>query len=693
MEKPTTGGTGGARRPRVLWSDTETFSTVPISNGLYAYAEEVEVMLWAYALDDGPVQVWDLTKDPEMPAYLRAILNEEDILVHFHNAQFDRTVIRFALGIDLPIERTRCSMAAALAHSLPGSLSALCDAFRIPVDQAKDKEGRSLVLLFCKPGKAGLRATRETHPERWARFVEYARLDVAAMRAVAHKLPAWNASGSELALWQLDQRINERGICVDLDLATAAVAAVKTVHGELADDTQDLTLGLLKSTTQRDETLRYALEAYGVTLPDLQQSTLERRLSDESLPSDVRELLAMRLLAAGTSTAKYRTLLRSVSPDGRLRGTLQFCGAGRTGRWAGRLFQPQNLPRPTMSPEAIEAGIQDLKEGLLPNNVIELASNALRGCIIASRGHKLVAADLSNIEGRMLAWLAGEQWKLDAFRDFDRGVGPDLYRLAFARSFRVDPADVTDDERQIGKVQELALGYGGGVGAFNTFAMSYGLDLEKMARGADLNPSLYQVATEGHAWARSHRRPMYGLSDHAWIVCEAIKLAWRAAHPAVALFWADLEEAARTACMNNGRTFSVRTLCVRRDGAWLRIRLPSGRWLCYPGARVDERNQVTYMGVDQYTRKWQRIKTYGGKLAENVTQAASRDIIAEAMPRIESAGYPIVTTVHDEVLTEVRDVHHYNAADLAARLATGPAWAKGLPLAAKGFEGYRYGKQ
>lgn len=685
-----------------LWIDLETYSDIPINYGTHAYAERAEILLFAYAVDDAPVAVWDCTAQAQMPTDLADALNDPAVLVCAHNSHFDRTVLRHVVpDFCPPIERWRDTMAHALAHSLPGSLGDLCDILGVPTDKAKDKDGRRLVNLFCKPRPATSRlrrATRETHPAEWARFMEYAALDIEAMRAVEKKLPTWNFQGHELALWHLDQRINDRGFLVDVDLARAAIRAVERAQKVLAARTNALTGGVVQSATQRDALLRHLVAVYGVDLPDLQQSTLEQVAGSADIPPTARELIAIRLQASATSTSKYKTLLNAVSRDGRLRGTLQFAGASRTGRWAGGLFQPQNLPRPTLDQSEIDTGIDAMRadcEDLLFDNVMELTSNTLRGVIVAPVGKKLVVADLSNIEGRVLAFLAGEEWKLQAFRDFDAGKGHDLYKLAYARSFGVRPEDVTKDNRQVGKVQELALGYGGGVGAFITFAAAYGIDLEAMAEQAigAIHADIMADAIRALEWTRQQNRPTFGLSDFAWLVCEAFKRAWRAANPAISSFWLDLEGTARQAIMHPGVAYECRALTLRCDSAWLRIRLPSGRFLCYPSPQVDDDGGISYMGVDQYSRKWSRIRTYGGKLAENVTQAVSRDVLAWSMPAIEAAGYQIVLSVHDEIITEAPDRDEFNARHLASLMATAPTWAEGLPLAAAGFEAYRYRKE
>ena len=686
---------------KTLYLDLETFCAVPIQNGTHVYAQAAEIMIVTWAIDDGPVMIEDLTKFNGPSDSLRWHLGKPDVLVCAHNSHFDRTVVRHAWP-DLcpPVERWRDTMVKALAHSLPGALGDLCDILKIPTDKAKDKAGRQLIHLFCKPRPATskiARATRETHPVEWAKFLEYAALDIEAMRVIDKKLPAWNYQGSELDLWHLDQRINDRGVLVDVPLAHAAIRAVERAQKILAARTDKLTEGVVQSATQRDALLKHLVAAYGIELPDMQQSTLERRINDQDLPPELRELLAIRLQASTTSTSKYKTLAKAVSSDGRLRGTLQFNGASRTGRWAGRLFQPQNLPRPSLKQEDIDLGVDALKadcEDLLFGNVMELTSSAIRGCIIAPKGKKLVVADLSNIEGRVLAWLAGEEWKLQAFRDFDAGTGHDLYKLAYAKSFGIKPEAVTKDNRQVGKVQELALGYEGGVGAFLTFAAAYNIDLEAMGEQAiDAIPDqILREAQSALEWTKQQKRPTFGLSDRAWVVCDSFKRSWRYAHPAISSFWKDLEEAARMAVLRPDVAYECLGLKLRRDGAWLRIRLPSGRFLCYPSPQVDDAGKLSYMGVNQYSRKWSRLKTYGGKLAENVTQAVARDVLASSMPAIEGAGYQIVLTVHDEDITEAPDSPEFSADHLASLISTNPPWAKGLPLAAEGFETMRYRK-
>lgn len=691
-----------------LYCDLETYSPIPLKNGTHAYAEQAEVMLWTYALDDGPVKCWDVTEAGPwgMPDDLRGPLLDRDVMTVWQNGgMFDRVVMKHALPElynAVPIERWYDTMVQALAHSLPGSLDALCEIFKIDTAEAKHKDGRQLIRLFCIPPAANLkrpRATRHTHPDEWERFKAYAMADISAMRAVHKKMPTWNYRGGEMALWHLDQTINMRGVQVDTDLAHAAIRAVDRAQKGLAKRTVELTNGEVQKATQRDQLLAHLLAEYGVDLPDLQKSTLERRVDDPNLPWALRELLAIRLQASSTSTSKYKTLIKGVSSDGRLRGTLQMNGASRTGRWAGRLFQPQNLPRPTLKQPDIDFGIEALKadcDDLITGNVMELTSSAIRGCIVAPPGKKLVVADLSNIEGRVLAWLAGEKWKLKAFADFDKGIGADLYKLAYARAFNMSPEAVDKAMRQIGKVMELGLGFEGGVGAFLQFALVYGLDIEAMADAAEsaIPPAIWEEAAGMLQWTKKKKRSTFGLSDRAWMVCESFKRSWRYAHPETASFWKELGDTVKEAVARPGVTLTCRKLVIRKEAGvnWLRIRLPSRRFLCYPSPQVDEKGQFSYMGVNQYSRKWSRIKSYGGKLAENVTQAVARDVMAASMAEAERQGFEILLTVHDEIITETPDRDSWNHNRLAALMSSNPPWADGLPLAAAGFESYRYKK-
>lgn len=367
---------------RLLFGDVETFSDVPIKNGTNRYSERAELMLYGYALDDGPEQVWDRTTGEPIPQDLADAHEDPDTLFLYHNSRFDRTVMGLTdfamLHTVPPRERWRCMMAQALAHSLPGKLETLGEVFGLSEDEKKMKDGKALIQLFCKPRPKNMklrRATRETHPEEWSRFVEYTRRDVGSMRTIYRKLPNWNYGGQsevsqrETRLWFLDQRSNDRGFAVDLELAHGCMRAAGSAQLQLAEQTQDLTSGEVQAATQRDKLLEFVLRVHGIHLPDMKADTLERRLDDPELPTVVKELLRVRLSSSKTTATKYARLVQCTSSDGRLRGTTQYCGAGRTGRWSGRMFQPQNLKSRGLPPkDEIDAFIDAVKggyEGLL----------------------------------------------------------------------------------------------------------------------------------------------------------------------------------------------------------------------------------------------------------------------------------------------------------------------------------------
>jgi len=681
-----------------LWWDLETYSETPIKDGAHKYSETAEVLLFAWAPDEEKPSVWDATEKPNMPSDLEECIAQSDEYWGHNSGMFDRVVTRYArpsLARLMEERKHRDTLVQALCHGLPGSLDALCEIFRLDSDVAKSKRGKQLIRMFCMPQPKNSkirRRTRDTNPFEWLEFIEYAKSDITSMRILHQKMPKWNYPNNEfeLKLWQLDQRINNEGVYVDLDLATAAIEAVDREQSSLAERTHEATDGVVSSATQRDALLAHILAEYGVSLPDMRADTLERRLADASLPDGVRELIGLRLMASTSSVSKYRRVIRSTSTDGYLRGLIQFSGAGRTGRDAGRLFQPQNLMRPTLPGEVIEEGIEAIKAGcadLITDNVMELCANAMRGVIIAPPGKKLVIADLSNIEGRVLAWLAGEEWKLQAFRDYDKGIGPDLYLASYARTFGVS---IDQAKRQVGKVLELAMGFGGGVGSFITFAAVYNLDLEQMTSGLDLPPDVVAEADNFWNWSIDTKRSTYGLSKEVFIACDSLKRLWRRAHPKIVALWKETEDNDRQAIENEGQEYASGRCVTVRHGNWMKDRLPSGRYLSYPAPRNGD--QVSFMGLNPYSHKWQRLTTYGGKRVENRTQAVARDVFKSSYPAILEAGYEIKLPVHDENITYAPDGALYGPKHLSQLMATVPAWASGLPLAAAGFEAYRYRK-
>lgn len=639
----------------VLYCDLETFCETPILYGSHRYAERAEVLLWGYAVDDKPARVWDLTVQKGMPEDLRTALNDviagNGFTVWHNGMMFDTVVLEHALGIRIPIERVVDTMVMAYQHGLPGSLGALSEVLRLPQDKAKDKEGKRLVQMFCKPlpvTRKIPRATRHTHPQDWAHFVDYCRLDVEAEREVFKRLPKYNITPLEKKIQMVDARINRRGMQMDIDLAKAAVRLSADIKESLDRRTSEATGGVVEAATQRDKLIEFIRETYGWDIPTMTKAELEKRLGDPEIPEPVRELLGLRLLSTRTSVKKFEAIINCASTrDGRLRGTLQFRGAARTGRFAGRLFQPQNLPRPSMSNDEIELAIALAKDGDALIRTYDDPSSALsqclRGEIIAPEGKKLVVADYSNVEGRVLAWLAGEDWKLKAFREFDAGHGFDLYKLTYARAFNVAPETVTKPQRQMGKVLELAMGYQGGVGAFVTFARGYGINLDDMAtavRGA-IDPTIWHKAADSYEFFRE-KGTTHGLARETFIACDAVKRAWRIANAQIVDLWAVMDEAIRRAMTSNETVAVGKHLKLMRKGNYLLMQLPSGRYLCYPSPRLPDDDSCTFsfMGVEQYSRKWTRIKTFGGRMC-----------IAEGTLVVTDSGLkPIETVTKDDLV-------------------------------------------
>lgn len=757
-----------------LFLDTETFSGVDLKKvGAYAYAEHptTEIMICTYAIDEGRVQTWDCTESPTMPRELRKALRhvsrKKAKIVMANGLLFDRLVIREKWGIDLPVGQNEDTMIMAFRHALPGSLDMQCQVLGVDAEHAKDKAGKALIKRFCKPTPKTYkirRYTRETHPEEWAKFLRYAALDIIAMREVYWRIPDWGNTPKEDEILLIDQLINDRGFYVDVDLANAAIKAVQAHKEELKEEAWERFGGKL---TGNDflPILRDIAPAF--TIHNAQKSTLNDLLEDPDFPDEGKALIEMRLGASSTASTKYNPLVNGLSADGRRRGCLQYGGAKRTLRWAGKGFQPQNLARGEYSDDhegkikrregesdvafwvrshMLTNGINSLLRGKAhwAYDISKLTASTVRGCIIPAKGKKFVVADYSNVEGRGLAWIAGEKTALMVFK-----AGRDIYCETAGKMFGLDPDYIKanrKDLRQIGKACELGLGYGGGVAAFLQFAKNLGLDLYTMAdvMKGTFPDHIWAAAKRGYEYARINEakrppkpgkkdeRPTYILPKNVWLTCDAIKRMWREAHPKTVAFWAELEDAVLCAIRNPGKAYwagaNVRpdgrkalkivrtkakhdpTFDEERDdpnaaGWWLKIELPSGRIMSYPGialsvtTEIDEdtgkkrtSTRIKYQGENQTTRQWGFQYTYGGKLTENIVQALCRDILAWSMPGVEAAGYEIVLSVHDELITEVPDTDDYTTEELCALMCDLPIWAKGFPLAAEGDIMYRYRK-
>lgn len=698
----------------ILWLDRETYSEVDLKEvGAHQYAQTAEDLIITYAIDDGPWQAWDCTADIIPDDLEQAMVDAEEVWAH--NAAFDRAVHNGPKQWHLPrieLSRWRCSMALAMSHALPGKLATLCDALNLPEDMAKLKEGKKLIDLFCKPQPSNRkirRATRETHPDQWARFIAYAGNDIVSMREIVmNRIPKWNWDASAIAEWHLDQRINDRGFQVDRELTSAGAHAASSEKERIGVRFRELTFGVVDRPSLRAQFMEFVWDRFHVRLTDTTKDTFTLMLKNgEVVEPELKELMQLSMAANKTSTAKYAALDPAVMHDGRFRGGLQFAGASRTRRWAGRLFQPHNLPSRGLPPaEQVEHYIECLKLGthdLFFDDLMRFGAAALRGVVIPAGGKKLAVADLSNIEGRVLAWVAGEAWKLDAFRAYDAGTGPDLYCVTAGIITGVDPWKVEKSIRNsIGKVSDLASGYGGGCAGYQNFAQAYGV---KLADYWDIlqqtvNPALIQKAIDNLAtWGASGPADLE-ISTTEWLASEACKLAWRARHPATVKFWYGLGDAMKSAIRSWGTIHSVgqyiKVKGVNHAGnRWLVVRMPSGRFLTYFQPRLTTEG-ITYMGEasedGKTSRHWTSVYTHGPKVTGNICQTIARDILALGMARSEELGYLPVLTVHDEIITEVPDNCDYSSKGLAEILSTNPEWALDLPLAAAGFEGYRYRK-
>lgn len=720
-----------------LFLDFETFSEADLKKvGSYAYAEHpsTEVLICTYAFDDEPVRVWDCTDGSDMPGDLHRALrrlvkpNSRIKMVWHNGGLFDRLIMKHCWDFDIPVSNTIDTMIWAFRHALPGSLDALCEVLGVSADNAKDKRGKALIKRFSKPTPKNYkirRYTAETHPDEWAMFIRYAVSDITAMREVFHKLPRWGNSEFEDRVLELDQLINDRGFKVDVALAEAAIEAVEKHKAQLQEEAQRKYGGSL---TGKDflPILRELSPAHRIH--NAQKSTLNDLLADDDLPDDARMIIEMRLGAASTASTKYNPLLLGRSSDDRRRGCIQYGGAKRTLRFAGKGFQPQNLARGYYHDDELDKGISALLKGRAHRrfDVAKLTASTVRSCIIPEAGHKFVVADYSNVEGRGLAWLAGEDDLIEVFVN-----GVDVYKKLASTVFNVAYEAVTKDQRQIAKAMVLGLGYAGGVGAFVTFAKNLGLDLNDMTNTLDgtFPDHIWAATARGYEWARIQEakrpprpgekddRPSYILDKKVWRTCDALKRMYREANPAIVQFWRDIEDAAMAAIRNPGKEFTAGPRGVKFSrnvetdnngnkvaGWWLRMTLPSGRVMSYPGVglsvsketdedgKVSTNVRIKYQGENQLTRQWGFQYTYSGKLVENCTQALCRDLLANALLNVEANGYPIVLHVHDEIICETPDLPEYNVAELERLMCELPEWAEGFPLVAEGSEMYRYAK-
>lgn len=735
--------------------DFESGSPQPLgaqnSVGVHRYAEDPATRIWGFRWrigNEGPVYEW-------RPGYP----DPQELIDHIalggkvvaHNAAFERIMWNWVLRMryaahwpPLMVCQQECTMARAAAMGLPGSLDKLGSA----IGTNNQKGDNSAMLKMSKPRTRRpdgtyiwysddttlIPGTNMTVGEKlYNDNMVYCGQDVLTETDIDNSLPS--LSPSEQECWEFDQTINDRGVMIDVAMVERAVQLVDIAKKRADQEMRRLTKGQVRKATEVAKIVEW-LNGRGIICTSMRKGDFDDIIFQTELISDAEAeaVIRLRKAASKTSTAKFAKMLKVVCSDGRLYGQLRWHGA-RTGRWAGALVQLQNFPRFDHENELEVAVVEWLIELLssdmaiaevheciyaVHGEVMGWLSKSLRSAIIAPPGKKLVGGDFSNIEGRVNAWLGGEAWKLQAFLDYDTFVpnpekpgkmmrkGDDLYKLAYARSFGANVKDVTKAQRQIGKVQELALGYQGGVGAFITMGANYNVnpyDIAKVvervapAKQWDETAVKYKAATD-----------KCGLQEREWTALKIVVINWRAAHPGIVQSWWDYSDAAIAAVDRPGEivwvsnTLPVRYMC---DGNFLYCCLPSGRVISYAQPWVQEstvvrvnkngeeyettQRQVRFWGIDSTTKQWCVQYLYGGMQCENVVQAVARDLMVPAMFRVERAGYPVILTVHDEILSEVDEA--FGSADHYAELMSVlPEWATGLHLAASAWEDKRYVK-
>lgn len=649
----------------IMSIDIETYSSVDlIKSGVYTYteAEDFEILLFGYAFDDEDIQVIDLACDEKLPGDVLKALTDPNIIKTAFNANFERTCLAKHFNISMPAEQWHCTHVHALTLGLPGNLEDVAKSLKLKIQ--KDPAGKALVRFFTKPvtpeniDQISLtikhRNMPEDNPEKWRQFKDYCRRDVEVEREIRKKLQQYPISEKEHKLWVLDQKINDTGVRVNTRLVQNAISCNNQYYSRLKKEASELTgLDNPNSVTQLKEWLS---EREGIEVESLSKETVPVLIKQTECKT-VARVLELRREMAKTSIKKYEAMERALCKDERIRGLFQFYGANRTGRWAGRLVQVQNLPQNkipdlNLARQLLLSGDYKIIE-LVYDSVPAILSQLIRTAFIPAEGCRFIVSDFSAIEARVIAWLAGEKWRLDVFNSHGK-----IYEASAAQMFKVPLEQIHKGHplRQKGKIAELALGYGGNKGALIQMgALKQGLKEEEL-------PELVS--------------------------------SWRRSNLNIIRLWRDVEDAAITAVKEKKPVQLQYSLTFIYESGCLFIQLPSGRRLAYIRPRVEtdprfNKDMLTYEGYEQ--GKWGRLKTYGGKLVENIIQATARDCLAEAMLRLDAAGYKIVMHVHDEVVLEMPEGE--GSLEEACEIMGQPLnWAPGLPLPADGFETNYYMK-
>lgn len=648
---------------RVMGVDIETYSSVDLAgSGVYAYTEapDFDILLIGYKFDDeAEVHVIDTLAvdrdfDPELYEF-REALTDPDIIKTAFNASFERTCLAKWTGAAMPPEEWRCTMIKALTLGLPGNLADVGIAMGLPEEKLKDPQGKALIRFFskpCKPTRTNGQRTRNLpahDPAKWKLFIEYNRQDVVTEQEILRQLDIYKTPESEQQLWALDQHMNDNGVKLDIPMVEKIVEYDTQRRQELQEEAKVLT-GLANPNSLAQ--LKKWLSKQGVTMTSVTKDTIAATLQTD-IPDSVRRMLEIRTALGKTSVAKYSTMLTAVCQDHRLRGILQFYGANRSGRWAGRLVQTHNLaknslPDLDLARELAAAGDFDTLATLFGETAF-VFSELIRTAFIPSDGCRFVVSDFAAIEARVLAWIAGEEWTLEAFRQ-----GKDIYCETASMMYRVpvEKHGQNSHLRQKGKVAVLACGYQGGVGA-----------MKRMDKGGSIPEDELQSVVD----------------------------QWREANPKVVKLWRTCELAAKTAIQEHRTVRLAHGIAFSYINRNLFIQLPSGRKLCYWDTRLKQddytgRLSITYMGVNQETKQWGETETYGGKLVENIVQATARDCLAVAMTRVSALGYKIVMHVHDEMIVDVPNTDTEAPGRINAIMAQPIDWAEGLPLKGDTYE-------
>jgi DNA polymerase len=613
-----------------------------------------------------------------------------------------------------------------MSHGYPGSLGALGSVLELPENQQKLVDGRRLINMFCIPhDDAGTFFDYATHPADWQKFCEYGMQDTATLREIYRRLPVHNFRGENLETWFIDQLINERGFGFDAELATAARALLEKAKGKHEIEMRAATQDEVWAATQREKLKRY-LESQGLALPNMRASTISEWLEHDDLSPELRFLLEARLEASKSSGAKYRRGLEMVGDGSRIRYGIRFAGAGRTGRFSHRGFQPGNMKRATVKFPQIEAEIAALKAGTLDitRGANTIAADLLRSSIVAAPGNELVVADYSNIEGRVLAWLAQETWKSDAYFAADRGEAADGYKMLYSRFFGIAVDQVDDTMRQIGKVVDLSMGYMGGVGAFVTMSANYKLDLDTLPALVFPTATPEQIKKAKKAWKRAFLTGEdHELECATYMACDVLKQVYRAANKAIYETGRAVGKACIDALKEPGSSYNIAKCQIWSTGSFLIIQLPSGRRLLYAKPRIEQEQQIDpeTQEIKQYEyityltargKGWIRERAWAGLFIENIVQAIAADVLRGAIrlvhtdtlsvPQIrgylefvEGVGTAISLHVHDEIVLDV-PVGSYPVTCLITTMTRGllavTPWSRGLPLSAAGWSGKVYRK-